>query len=228
MASEKAAVYCIGEDEAGMRLDRWFHRRFPDSRIRISRRSCARARCGSRASGRKSRPGSTPGKTCACRRSDAASEGPAASAPIPATLEAIRAMILFEDRDVLVLNKPYGLAVQGGSGTKRHIDGMLEALADKAWRAARPRPSARPRHLGRADDRQIAQDRCRAWRDFSLPRAKKIYWALVEGVPKPAQGRISMFLAKGEGMGDERAGRAARISSGCGSPSTASPTRSIR
>ena len=40
-------------------------------------------------------------------------------------------MILFEDRDVMVLNKPYGLAVQGGSGTKRHIDGMLAALADK-------------------------------------------------------------------------------------------------
>ena len=40
-------------------------------------------------------------------------------------------MTLFEDRDVIVLDKPYGLAVQGGSGTKRHIDGMLEALADK-------------------------------------------------------------------------------------------------
>ena len=47
---------------------------------------------------------------------------------------------------------------------------------------------------------------------FRSRQAKKIYWALVEGVPKPAQGRISMFLAKGEGMGDERgpkgAGRA--------------------
>ena len=42
---------------------------------------------------------------------------------------------------------------------------------------------------------------------FRSRRAKKIYWALVEGVPKPAQGRISMFLAKGEGMGDERGAR---------------------
>ena len=39
---------------------------------------------------------------------------------------------------------------------------------------------------------------------FRSRRAKKIYWALVEGVPKPAQGRISMFLAKGEGMGETR------------------------
>ena len=45
-------------------------------------------------------------------------------------------MVLFEDRDLMVLNKPYGLAVQGGSGTKRHIDGMLEALRDKQGRAA--------------------------------------------------------------------------------------------
>ena len=66
---------------------------------------------------------------------------------------------------------------------------------------------------------------------FRSRQAKKIYWALVEGVPKPAQGRISMFLAKGEGMGDERGpkgrGRAG-TSSGCGSPATATRTPSTR
>ena len=113
-------------------------------------------------------------------------------------------MILFEDRDVIVLNKPYGLAVQGGSGTKRHIDGMLEALADKK--------GERPVLVHRLDrdtsgvlliakSRKIAAELGATFRSRG---AKKIYWALVEGVPKPAQGRISMFLAKGEGMGDER------------------------
>ena len=121
-------------------------------------------------------------------------------------------MTLFEDRDVIVLNKPYGLAVQGGSGTKRHIDGMLEALADK--------DDARPVLVHRLDrdtsgvlllakSRKMAADLGEIFRSRG---ARKIYWALVEGVPKPAQGRISMFLAKGEGMGEARgahgAGRA--------------------
>ena len=67
---------------------------------------------------------------------------------------------------------------------------------------------------------------------FRSRQARKIYWALVEGVPKPAQGRISLFLAKGEGMGDDRADRpqgpatAPRIER-CASPSTARRTRSI-
>ena len=113
-------------------------------------------------------------------------------------------MILFEDRDCLVLNKPYGLAVQGGSGTKRHIDGMLAALAD--------RKGERPVLVHRLDrdtsgvlliakSRKIAADLGAIFRSRG---ARKIYWALVEGVPKPAQGRISLFLAKGEAMGADR------------------------
>src|ERR1700675_731309 len=46
------------------------------------------------------------------------------------TLQALRDMILYEDADVMVLNKPAGLAVQGGSGTVRHIDQMLEVMRD--------------------------------------------------------------------------------------------------
>ena len=94
--------------------------------------------------------------------------------------------------------------MQGGSGTKRHIDGMLEALADK--------DGTRPVLVHRLDrdtsgvlllakSRKMASE---LGEIFRVAQAKKIYWALVEGVPKPAQGRISMFLAKGEAMGDER------------------------
>ncbi len=118
-------------------------------------------------------------------------------------------MTLYEDKDVIVLNKPYGLAVQGGSGTKRHIDGMLEALAAK--------DGTRPVLVHRLDrdtsgvlllakSRKMAAD---LGEIFRSRQAKKIYWALVEGVPKPAQGRISMFLAKGEGMGEERGAKGA-------------------
>jgi 23S rRNA pseudouridine955/2504/2580 synthase len=116
-------------------------------------------------------------------------------------------MVLYQDKGVIVLNKPYGLAVQGGSGTTRHIDGMLAALADK--NGERP---ALVHRLDRdtsgvlliAKTRRMAADLGEIFRSRG---AKKIYWALVEGVPKPTRGRISLFLAKGEAMGDNRAPR---------------------
>ena len=214
-ATDRVAVYDIGEDEAGMRLDRWFRRRFPDlpqshlnkivrkGEVRVSGR---RAEVSTRLElGESVRvpPLKLPAPALAVKRAS------------PEDAEAIRAMTLFEDRDVIVLNKPHGLAVQGGSGTKRHIDGMLEALAD--------RHGERPVLVHRLDRDTsgvllIAKSRKMAAElgaTFRSRGAKKIYWALVEGVPKPAQGRISMFLAKGEGMGDERGERkAGRAGSG--------------
>ena len=202
-----AASYPISEDEAGMRLDRWLHRRFPDVAnshlMRIVRKGEVRV-SGKRAD--VSTRLATGENVRVPPLRIAVHEAPAVKRADPGDLEAIRAMTLFEDRDVLVLNKPYGLAVQGGSGTKRHIDGMLEALAD--------RQGNRPVLVHRLDRDTsgvllIAKSRKMAaelGEIFRSRRAKKIYWALVEGVPKPAQGRISMFLAKGEGM----AARAAR------------------
>jgi 23S rRNA pseudouridine955/2504/2580 synthase len=202
---DEVASYEIGEDEAGMRLDRWLHRRFPEVSnshlMRIVRKgevrvSGKRADVSTRlAAGENVR---VPPLKVAPR------EAPGVKRCDPGDVEAIRAMTLFEDRDVLVLNKPYGLAVQGGSGTKRHIDGMLQAFADKEGN--------RPVLVHRLDRDTsgvllIAKTRKMAaelGEIFRWRRAKKIYWALVEGVPKPAQGRISMFLAKGEGMGETR------------------------
>ena len=202
---DKAASYEIGEDEAGMRLDRWLHRRFPDVSnshlMRIVRKGEVRV-SGKRAD--ISTRLATGENVRVPPLRIAAPQGPVVNRANPGDREAIRAMILFEDRDVLVLNKPYGLAVQGGSGTKRHVDGMLQALADK--------DGNRPVLVHRLDRDTsgvllIAKSRKMAaelGEIFRSRRAKKIYWALVEGVPKPGQGRISMFLAKGEGMGETR------------------------
>ena len=202
---DKAAVHEIGEDEAGMRLDRWLHRRFPDVSnshlMKIVRKGEVRV-SGKRAEGSTRLATGESVRVPPLR--PAAVQAPALRRASPGDREAIRAMTLFEDRDVIVLNKPYGLAVQGGSGTKRHIDGMLEALADKH--------GDRPVLVHRLDrdtsgvlliakSRKIAAE---LGATFRSRRAKKIYWALVEGVPKPAQGRISMFLAKGEAMGEAR------------------------
>ena len=189
-----------------MRLDRWFRRRFPE--ISQSRHLNKIVRKGEvRVSGKRAEISTRLEAGQSVRvppLGDAGAPPAKGPAPDPRDAEAIRAMILFEDRDLMVLNKPFGLAVQGGSGTKRHIDGMLEALRDR--KGERPVLAHR---LDRdtsgvlliAKSRKIAAELGAIFRSRN---AKKIYWALVEGVPKPAQGRISMFLAKGEGMGEAR------------------------
>jgi 23S rRNA pseudouridine955/2504/2580 synthase len=118
------------------------------------------------------------------------------------TMDALKAMILYEDADVMVLNKPAGLAVQGGSGTTRHVDMMLEVMRDAKGQ--------KPRLVHRLDKETagcllIAKTRFAATRltgSFRERSARKIYWALVAGVPKPKQGRISTYLAKEESEDD--------------------------
>ncbi|HSI39578.1 MAG TPA: RluA family pseudouridine synthase [Xanthobacteraceae bacterium] len=110
----------------------------------------------------------------------------------------LRSITLYEDRDVMVLNKPYGLAVQGGSGTYRHVDGLMESL--------RAEDGQKPRLVHRIDKDTsgillVARSRLAAAtlaKTFRSRSARKVYWALVPGVPRPRQGRISTYLAKDE------------------------------
>src|SRR5205823_576143 len=130
---------------------------------------------------------------------------PAAGGAAEETTRAfLQSITLHEDADVLVLNKPMGLAVQGGSGTTRHLDGMLDVLQAPGGQ--------RPRLVHRLDKDTagcllVAKTRFAAaalGKTFRSRSARKIYWALVAGVPKPRQGRISTFLAKEELEGDSR------------------------
>lgn len=112
----------------------------------------------------------------------------------------LKSIVLFEDDDVLVFNKPMGLAVQGGSGTMRHLDGMLEVLRGRGLDGQKPRLVHRL-DKDTAGCLLVAKTRFAAAalaRSFRSRSARKIYWALVVGVPKPKQGRISTFLAKEE------------------------------
>lgn len=105
-------------------------------------------------------------------------------------------MLLYEDNKLFVLNKPPGLAVQGGSGIARHVDGMLEA-----WRNKK---GEKPRLVHRIDretsgilvvarTRSAAQSLTAA---FRARDSKKTYWALVRGVPRPEKDKISTWLVK--------------------------------
>jgi 23S rRNA pseudouridine955/2504/2580 synthase len=116
----------------------------------------------------------------------------------------LKSITLYEDKDVLIINKPMGLAVQGGSGTKRHVDGLLEALKDDEGQ--------KPRLVHRLDKDTagclvIAKTRFAAStmaKSFRARTTRKIYWALVAGVPRVRQGRVSTYLAKEGDEGDSR------------------------
>ena len=184
-----------------MRVDRFLEARFPGlSFFPTSSASFAKARCGSTASAPSRRPGWRRDRRCASRR--CGSMQPKPRAPGNEADEKTRAFLksitLYEDADVLVLNKPMGLAVQGGSGTTRHLDGMWRSCAmptasGRGWCTGSTRI---PRQLLLvAKTRFAASALAKTFRSRS---ARKIYWALVASVPKVQQGRISTYLVKEE------------------------------
>lgn len=182
-------------DEADVRLDRWFHRRYPalghgqlekllrTGQVRVDGK---RAKASVRLiPGQKVRippnltaltetkPAFTPGKD-----------------------KAIKQWVLFEDDDVLILNKPPGLAVQGGTGQRHHLDEMLDN-----WRDDK---GERPKLVHRLDKDTsgvllLAKSVFAATKlaaAFRERDTRKVYWAVTLGTPKPIEGRIDLALKK--------------------------------
>ncbi|WP_338049061.1 RluA family pseudouridine synthase [Rhodoplanes elegans] len=190
----------VTADESGMRVDRFFEAHFPGlsfSHIqRIVRKGQVRVN-GKRVD-TKDRLEEGQSVRVPPLRLDAPKTSGASSEADEKTRAFLKSITLYEDADVLVLNKPMGLAVQGGSGTTRHVDGMLEVLRDQRGQ--------RPRLVHRLDKDTagcllIAKTRFAASTlagSFRSRSARKVYWALAAGVPKPRQGRISTFLIKEE------------------------------
>lgn len=121
-----------------------------------------------------------------------------------AEMQELQARVLYRDDHVIAFNKPPGLAVQGGSKTTHHLDGMLDAL--------RFGSEERPRLVHRLDKDTsgvmlLARSPSAAAKltaSFRGSDARKLYWAAVVGVPRPAQGRINMALGKVPGRVGER------------------------
>ena len=196
----RVQMVTVSPDEAGMRLDRFLEARFPALAFSHIQRIIRKGEL--RVNGRRAEPNDRLQAGQAVRIPPLRLEPREARRQV-GTLEAqtreyLRSITLYEDDDVLVINKPIGLAVQGGSGTHRHVDGMLEALRDPKGQ--------RPRLVHRLDKDTagcllVAKTRFAATaltKTFRSRAARKIYWALVVGMPKPRQGRISTFLAKEE------------------------------
>jgi 23S rRNA pseudouridine955/2504/2580 synthase len=190
----------VDGDEAGMRLDRWFKLHFPGLGFgqlqKLLRSGQIRVDGGRVKSDTRVQPGQT--IRIPPLGVDEKSAGPIGGKALKHgdDGELLSRMLLHEDRKVYVLNKPAGLAVQGGSGVTRSIDSMLEA-----WRNQK---GEKPRLVHRLDrdtsgalvvarTRGAAQALTAAFRERDT---KKIYWALVKGVPREREGRISTWLVK--------------------------------
>ena len=185
----------VSSDEDGMRLDRWFAQNFPqlgfgrlqklirNGEVRVDK---GRVQTSTRL---------VAGQTVRIPPIDDA-ETPKPVRVNSGDAQFLRDIILYEDEDIYVFNKPHGLAVQGGSGTFRHLDGMLKSLPNKQGEA--------PRLVHRLDRDTsgclvVAKTQSAAshfGEVFRSRSARKIYWALVAGNPTPRQGEISCFLAK--------------------------------
>ena len=188
-----------GED--GVRLDRWFRRRWPHvSQIQIQKL----ARSGQiRVDGSRAKPDQRLSAGAMIRvppLPEAAKPGDKKPGLDPRDIAYAKSLVIYEDEEVLVLNKPAGLAVQGGTKTLKHVDRLLSA-----WGEGLERPRLVHR-LDRDTSGVLVLGKtpgaaAKLSGAFARRRAEKTYWALVVGNPKPSEGVMELHLVK-KGVGD--------------------------
>ncbi|MGX7925336.1 RluA family pseudouridine synthase [Tsuneonella sp. HG094] len=205
--TDSVRQFTVAPDDDGVRLDRWFKRHLPQVGFATVSRW---ARTGQiRVDGKRAKPedrlvagqvlrvppgGEAPRAKAAPRRRELT----------PEQIAEAEAMVIEMTPAAIVLNKPPGLATQGGTKTFDHVDGLLDAFMGEG--------EPRPRLVHRLDKDTsgvllVARTPGSAAffsRRFSGRSAKKVYWALVMGVPDVAHGMIEAPLAKQPGTGGEK------------------------
>ncbi|KAF0220005.1 MAG: hypothetical protein FD176_3417 [Rhodospirillaceae bacterium] len=203
-------ILAVAADDADIRLDRWFKRHYPNvghgllekwlrtGQVRVDGK---RAKANQRLSpGQHVRVPPLP-------EGEAPKPNPESRRPVvdEKIARMLRDAVLYMDDDVIALNKPAGIAVQGGTGTgDKHIDAWLDALMFDR--------DDRPRLVHRLDKDtsgvlllgRSANAAAKLAAAFKSRAARKCYWALVVGVPKLRQGRIDAALAKLPGRAGEK------------------------
>ncbi len=205
--SDAVRQFTVGTDDDGIRLDRWFKRHMES----VPFTTVAKwARTGQlRLDGNRAAPGdrieagqvirvppAEPARAPAKKR-----DRPPLS---PDQVTFAQALVIHKDPQALVIDKPPGLATQGGTKTTAHVDGLLDALAFEC--------ESRPKLVHRLDKDTSGAlllartSRAAAFfaRSFSGRTARKVYWALVVGVPAIDDGMIDLPLAKQPGTGGEK------------------------
>jgi len=201
-------TFTVTEDDDGIRLDRWFKRHMPEVSFNVVSRW---ARTGQlRVAGKRAVPGDrveagqeirVPPLESAPARS--ARPQPQRNALTEDEEHFVRDMVIYQDPNAFVLNKPPGLATQGGTKTHQHLDRLLDGLGKEG---------ARPKLVHRLDkDTSGALLVARSARSaghfakaFSGRTARKVYWAIIVGVPDANEGVIDAPLAKQPGTGGEK------------------------
>jgi 23S rRNA pseudouridine955/2504/2580 synthase len=206
-AAEQVRTFTVTEDDDGIRLDRWFRRNLPEASFGTVARW---ARTGQlRLDGKRAAPGDRieAGQTIRVPPLEEA----APSRPQPKRdplsddeVEFVRSLVIQEDPAAIVVNKPPGLATQGGTRTNLHLDRLLGGLVGE--------DAARPKLVHRLDKdtsgvllvARTARAAAFFSKAFSGRTARKVYWALVVGVPSVADGLIELPIAKQPGTGGEK------------------------
>jgi len=196
----------VTKDEGELRLDRWFKRHFPNvnhGRLEKLLRTGQVRVDGARV---KANHRIEPGQVVRVPPLGNTTEFKSKAAPPPVSdhdAAALRASVLYKDDTIIAINKPPGLAVQGGTKTDRHLDGMLDALCFDG---------ERPRLVHRLDRdtsgvlllARTAKAAASLGRLFQSRNMEKIYWALVVGQPKHPAGTISAALIKAGAPGQQK------------------------
>lgn len=201
-------TFTVSEDDDGIRLDRWFKRHMPEVSFNMVSRW---ARTGLlRLNGEKATPGDRIEMGQQIRVPPAAEQSARPQRvqrqrePLSEDEEQfVRDMVIYQDPQAFVLNKPPGLATQGGTKTTQHLDRLLDGIGDDR---------GRPKLVHRLDKdtsgallvARTARAAGHFAKSFSGRTARKIYWALVVGVPDSDEGMIDAPLAKQPGTGGEK------------------------
>ena len=195
--------HSVRADDEGLRLDRWLKKHYPSLPHRLVQKLVRTGQVrvdGGRAKAEARLSAGQEIRVAAHYAAPQAAPQPSLKPPAglsKADRDFIERMIVFENDDIVILNKPFGIAVQGGTKTARHIDGLLAGMADRFG-------GERPRLVHRLDrdtsgilvvakDRQTA---ARLGRLFQTRSVQKIYWAVTRGSPKPPQGKVEAPLVK--------------------------------
>lgn len=193
----------VTAEDADQRLDRWLRRIFPHLTQGMVEKMCRKGEL--RVDGGRVKPATrlTEGQQV---RIPPLPDPQQMTAPVhtrisEADSRMMQAAVIYRDDHIIVINKPAGLPTQGGSKTTRHVDGLAEALrfgAEEKPRLVHRLDKDTTGVLVLARSRKIASALTEAFRHRET---RKIYWALVAGVPTPYLGEIKFGLVKAPGHG---------------------------